>query len=65
MKKKRVLTHKEMLSLVQKVVSDCKKIAENYVSTWTPFHKKWDTIEGCVYLRLSDPSQVAVERGSL
>ena len=39
-------------------------IKEPY-SFWQPVNKEWQTIEGAVYLRLSDDTQVAVERGSL
>ncbi len=50
---------------MSKVVVDCKKLADNYVKNWNPVNKKWPTIEGAVYLRLSDDTQVAVEHGSL
>ena len=35
------------------------------MKNWRPVNKKWPTIEGAVYLRLSDDTQVAVEHGSL
>jgi DNA invertase Pin-like site-specific DNA recombinase len=63
--KKTKLNSKEMSQLVLKVVDDCKNIANIYVKEWKPVNSKWETIEGAVYLRLSDRSQVAVERGSL
>jgi DNA invertase Pin-like site-specific DNA recombinase len=63
--KKTKLNSKEMSQLVLKVVDDCKNIANTYVKEWKPVNSKWETIEGAVYLRLSDRSQVAVERGSL
>lgn len=59
------LSHKEIKRLVLKVVADCKAIADDHVKNWKPINKKWSTIEGAVYLRLSDDTQVAVERGSL
>ncbi len=55
----------EFKKLVRKVVSDCEKLADNYIQAWKPLNQKWQTIEGGVYLRLSDNMQVAVERGSL
>ena len=62
---KKKINHKDMKRLVSKVVADCKKLADEYVNNWKPVNKDWTTIEGAVYLRLSDNSQVAVERGSL
>ena len=59
------MNHKEMKELVLKVVADCRAIAENYIRGWQPTDESWSTIEGAVYLRLSDDTQVAVERGSL
>ena len=40
-------------------------LADEHIRSWQPFNKEWQTIEGAVYLRLSDDTQVAVERGSL
>ena len=59
------LNHKEMKALVLKVVADCRGLAEEHIRNWQPTDKTWETIEGAVYLRLSDDTQVAVERGSL
>ena len=59
------LNHKEIKALVLKVVSDCRALAEDHIRDWQPVDKEWSTIEGAVYLRLSDDTQVAVERGSL
>ena len=59
------LSHKEMKALVLKVVADCKALAEGHIRGWQPVDKNWSTIEGAVYLRLSDNAQVAVEKGSL
>ena len=59
------ISHKEMKQLCLKVVADCKTLAKNYIKNWKPIDKKWDVVKGAVYLRLSDNSQVAVERGSL
>ena len=59
------LTHKEIKALVLKVVADCRGLAEEHIRNWQPFNKEWPTLEGAVYLRLSDDTQVAVERGSL
>ena len=59
------LNHKEMKALVLKVVADCRGLADEHIKNWQPFNKAWQTIEGAVYLRLSDDTQVAVERGSL
>lgn len=64
MDRKRI-SRKEIKKLVLKNVDDCEKLADNYVKNWKPINKKWSTIEGAVYLRLSDNTQVAVERGSL
>ena len=43
----------------------CRGLAEDHIRGWQPVDKSWSTIEGAVYLRLSDDTQVAVERGSL
>ena len=59
------MSHKEIKALVLKVVSDCRGLAAEHIKNWQPFNKEWPTIEGAVYLRLSDDTQVAVERGSL
>ena len=59
------LNHKEMKALVLKVVADCRGLADEHIKNWQPFNAEWQTIEGAVYLRLSDDAQVAVERGSL
>ena len=64
MYKKRI-NHKEMKKLVMKVVADCRGLADEHIRSWQPFNKDWPTLEGAVYLRLSDDTQVAVERGSL
>mgnify|MGYP000320944030 CR=1 FL=1 len=63
--KRKKISNTEMKRLVLKVIDDCKKIASEYVRNWKPVNSKWETIEGTAYLRLSDDSQVAVERGSL
>lgn len=55
----------DVKKLVDKIVADCEKLAFNYVKTWKPVNKNWDILEGCAYLRLSDDSQVIVEKGSL
>ena len=62
---KQRLSHKEMKALVLKVVADCRGLADEHIISWQPVNKEWQTIEGAVYLRLSDDTQVAVERGSL
>ena len=59
------LNPKEMKALVLKVVADCRGLADEHIKNWQPFNENWPTIEGAVYLRLSDNTQVAVERGSL
>ncbi len=59
------MNHREMKALVLKVVADCRGLAEDHIRNWQPFDRTWQTIEGAVYLRLSDDTQVAVERGSL
>ena len=59
------LDHREMKKLALKVVADCRGLADEHIRNWQPFDKGWQTIEGAVYLRLSDDTQVAVERGSL
>ena len=59
------LNHKEMKALVLKVVADCRGLAEEHIKNWQPVDRSRQTIEGAVYLRLSDDTQVAVERGSL
>lgn len=50
---------------LQKIVSDCKRIAENHVKNWKPINTDWSTIDGAAYLRLSTDEQVLVEKGSL
>ena len=57
MYKKRI-NHKEMKKLVMKVVADCRGLADEHIRSWQPFNKEWQTIEGAVYLRLSDDTQV-------
>ena len=59
------MSHKEIKALVLKVVADCRGLAAEHIKNWQPLNKEWTTIEGAVYLRLSDDTQVAVERGSL
>ena len=59
------MKHKEMKKLMLKVVADCRGLAAEHIRGWQPFNKDWPTIGGAVYLRLSDDTQVAVERGSL
>lgn len=59
------LDHRDMKKLALKVVADCRGLAEEHIRNWQPFDKSCQTIEGAVYLRLSDDTQVAVERGSL
>ena len=59
------LDHREMKKLALKVVADCRDLAEEHIRGWQPVNKEWQTLEGAVYLRLSDDTQVAVERGSL
>ncbi len=59
------LNYKEMKALVLKVVADCRDLAAEHIRGWQPVNEAWPTIEGAVYLRLSDDTQVAVERGSL
>ena len=59
------MSHKEMKALVLKVVADCRALADEHIRNWQPVNKEWQTLEGAVYLRLSDDTQVAVERGSL
>ena len=59
------LAHQEMKVLVLKVVADCRVLAEEHIRNWQPVNKEWPTLKGSVYLRLSDDTQVAVERGSL
>ena len=59
------LNPKEMKALVLKVVADCRGLANEHIRNWQPFNENWPTLEGAVYLRLSDDTQVAVERGSL
>ena len=59
------MSHKEIKRLVLKVVADCNTLADKHIREWKPVNTQWATIEGAVYLRLSDNAQVAVERGSL
>ena len=62
---KKRMNHKEVKKLVLKVVADCRGLAADHIRNWQPVNETWQTIEGAVYLRLSDDTQVAVERGSL
>ena len=50
---------------LDRVVDECKRIANEQVRNWKPFDKTWKTIEGSVYLRLSTEEQVRVDKGSL
>src|SRR3989338_7489457 len=59
------LSSKEIKALVDKTVVECNSIAKDYIRTWKPENQDWDTIEGSVYIRLSTPMQVIVEKGSL
>ena len=59
------LNHREIKALVLKVVADCRGLADQHIRNWQPVNEAWPTTEGAVYLRLSDDTQVAVERGSL
>ncbi len=49
----------------QRQVAALRGLADEHIRNWQPFNKEWPTIEGAVYLRLSDDTQVAVERGPL
>ena len=62
---KKRMNHKEVKKLVLKVVADCRGLAADHIRNWQPVNETWQTIEGAVYLCLSDDTQVAVERGSL
>ena len=50
---------------VDRLVLECRRIANEHIRNWTPVNKDWKTIEGCAYLRLSTDDQVLVEKGSL
>lgn len=59
------LTSVERKKLIQKIVAECRSLADQYVQNWKPVDPNWPTIDGCAYLRLSTEHQVAVEKGSL
>ena len=50
---------------IDKIVSDCRKIAVDHIKNWKPSNEEWDVIQGAAYLRLSTDEQVLVEKGSL
>ncbi len=50
---------------VERIIEDCRVIAQEHIKNWRPTDPKWDVVEGCAYLRLSTDHQVAVEKGSL
>ena len=50
---------------LDKIVSDCKRIAATHVKNWKPSNESWPTVDGAAYLRLSTDDQVLVEKGSL
>ncbi len=59
------LSREERKALIERVISDCQKLAISYVKDWQPINSDWEIVEGCAYLRLSDEDQVLVEKGSL
>lgn len=59
------LTSAERKKLVQKIIGECRDLADRYIKDWKPADPQWPTIDGCAYLRLSTEHQVAVEKGSL
>lgn len=50
---------------VNKIVEECRKVADNHIRNWKASNNEWPTIEGAAYLRLSTDEQVVVEKGSL
>ena len=63
MKKK--ISKTDVKTIVKKIVHDCEVLAQSYIDNWEAIIPESQTIEGCAYLRLSDDSQVIVEKGSL
>ncbi len=63
--KSKKMTSKERKALMAKAVQECEMLADQYLTNWKPVNKKWETYEGAAYLRVSDPSQVLVDQGSL
>ena len=62
--KKKKLTGKEKKTLMANAIAECESLADKYIAEWKPTNPEWQTIEGAVYLRVSDPSQVLVDQGS-
>ncbi len=46
-------------------VKECRDLASKYIKGWKAINKKWETIEGVAYIRVSDSKQVLVDKGSL
>lgn len=65
MKSYKPLESKTQKLQIEKIIQDCRKIANDYIKNWQVIDSKWETVAGCAYLRLSTDQQVAVEKGSL
>ncbi|MCK5883894.1 MAG: recombinase family protein, partial [Bacteriovoracaceae bacterium] len=63
--KSKKMSANERKALMAKAVHECEVLAQEYLDNWKPVNKKWDTIEGAAYLRVSDSEQVLVDKGSL
>ena len=50
---------------INKIVTECRRVAEEHIRKWKPENPDLPTINGAAYLRLSTDEQVAVEKGSL
>lgn len=59
------LDRKARKVLVHKIVADCRLLAQQLIANWQPIDPSWEVVDGCAYVRLSDESQVRVEKGSL
>jgi DNA invertase Pin-like site-specific DNA recombinase len=51
--------------MVERIVIECRRLAQECVTSWRPVNPEWPIVDGGAYLRLSDDQQVAVEKGSL
>jgi len=65
MKSYKPMDAKKQKLQIEKIIQDCREIAASYIKKWRPVDPKWETTNGCAYLRLSTDQQVAVEKGSL
>lgn len=65
MEKSKKITAKEKKRLVLLAVKKCHEIGKEFIRSWKPINNKWETINCCLYLRLSTDDQVISENESL